>query len=299
MKIEEISIWEAFQGVAQHGNFSKAAKALKAGVPQISKRIAKLEELLGVKLFQRSTRVVSLTEDGRALLPKVIAVLEDLAGMEASFEDIKSLSGTIRITSVPFVAHRLLIPVIAKFRKLHPNVNVEIELSEGVLNLIESNIDLAIRIHDEPEDSSLIYRKLGVNQLVFCASPAYLKTTKAPLRTPRDLREHSLLMLDIHGSCSFQDKSFKLEQLAKSKKIICDNGWFLTEMALEGFGVLVRSIWDVQEHFKSGALVQVLKKNPLEEFGHIYAVIPSRRLLAPRVRAFLDFVVQESENWES
>ena len=294
MKIEEIGILEAFQGVAVHGGFSKASRALKIGVPQISKRIAKLEAVLGIRLFQRSTRIVTLTEEGRALLPRVTAILDDLAGIESSFGEAKEISGVIRLTSVPFIAHRLLIPLIAQFRKKYPKINIELEVSEGILNLIESNIDLAIRIHDDPEDSNLIYRKLGSNQLVLCASPQYLNQNKNPLRSPLDLHHHELLMLEVHDDVSFKNSAHSLKDFKLSKKTMTENGWILTQMAIAGLGVLVRSSLDVEEHIRKGELVPVLKKYPLDDFGSIYAVIPSRRFLAPRVRVFLDHLMKES-----
>jgi len=258
--------------------------------------VSRLEDLLGVRLFHRSTRVVKLTDEGRALLPKVSAVLEDLKSIETSFEDQLTLSGTIRVTTVPFIAQRLLIPVISKFNEHYPKVHFEIELSEAVVNLVESNIDLAIRIHENPSDANLVYRKLMPNRLILCASPDYLKKAKTPKR-PSDLRDHKILMLNIHRNCRFLEESSRVADFSKQKEVVCENGWFLTELALKNFGILLRSQVDVQEHLKSGRLVQVLKKYPLTEFGSIYAVIQSRKLLAPRVRRFLDFVVQQSSNW--
>lgn len=293
MKIEDVAIWEAFQAVATQGGFSRAASALKVTVPQISKRVAKLEEALGVRLFQRSTRVVSLTSEARALLPKVTAALEDLHGIETSFEDKKALSGTIRIACVPFVAHRLLSPVIRKFSSKYPDVRFELELSESLVNLVESNIDLAIRIHDQPTDTSLIYRKLAPNRLVMCASPRYLKQKKQAPKKPLDLRHHEVLLLDIHRECRFLKDDQTLGEVIGPQNIVCEDGAFLTRLALDGFGILVRSIWDVEEDIRRGALVQVLPNAPLEPFGNFYAVIPSRRFLAQRVRAFLDLVVAE------
>jgi DNA-binding transcriptional LysR family regulator len=298
MKIEEIGIWEAFQGVAVHGGFSKASKVLRVTVPQLSKRVAKLEDRLGVRLFQRSTRVVTLTDEGRALLPRVTSLLDDLTGIESSFESGQSLTGTVRITCVPFVAHRLLIPVIAGFSKVYPEIHIELELSESFVNLIEANFDLAIRIHPEPDDSDLVYRKLAPNDLVLCASPGYLKAGKRPLDKPADLRHHKMLMLSVHRDCGFKNGSHALREFEGSKRLTCENGAFLTELALNDFGVLVRSIWDVQGFLENGELVQVLKKYPLETFGNVYAVIPSRRYLAPRVRAFLDFVVKRAAEWK-
>jgi DNA-binding transcriptional LysR family regulator len=290
MKIEEIAAWEAFLGVATHGNFSKAAELLKVPVPQVSKRVAKLESQLGTRLFQRTTRVVTLTDEGRALLPKIKSVLEDLQEVESFFENKQELSGTVKVTCVPFVAHKLLLPVLPDFMKKHPKIHIELELSEKFMNIIESGFDMAIRI-ETPKDTDLIYRKLLPNDLIFCASPEYLKKNKSPLRSPKDLKDHDLLMLSIHKKCRFKDQSFQLGEFEKTKKLTCENGVFLADLALNGFGVLVRSVWDVQDHLKRGTLVQVLKKHPLETFGHIHAVVPSKRFLAPRVRAFLDFVV--------
>ena len=288
MKIEDIGYWQAFHGVAVHGNFSQAAKALKVSLPQLSKRVSRLEETLGARLFTRSTRHVALTDEGRSLLPKVTTMLEELESLESTFDAKLSLSGTIRITSVPFVAHRFLMPVLSKFRKEHPQVKFELELSESMVNLIEANIDLALRIHDAPKDTTLVYRTLAPNELILCASPEYLKKNPAPLKKPIDLRQHQTLILNIHRKVKFKDGSGKLGEFAVVSPIHCDNGWYLTELALNGFGILVRSRWDVEEYLKKGRLVPVLERYPLEAFGNIYAVIPSRKLLAPRVRTLLD-----------
>lgn len=297
MKVQENTLWEAFQAVAKQGNFSKAATALRVPLPQVSKRVSRLEEHLGVRLFQRSTRVVKLTEEGRALLPKVENLLEDLQSLEKSFEDRVELSGVIRLTSVPFLAHRFLIPILSRFMAEHPKVTVELELSERFLNLLESNIDLAIRIQ-KPVDSELIYRKLASNDLVLCASPDYLANTKAPLKKPSDLLDHPLLLMAIHHQCRFTDGTAKLGDFAGAKRVRCEDGLFLTELAKKGGGILVRSYWDVREALKKKTLVQVLPKHPIESFGNIYAVMPSRRYLAPRVRVLLDAIVEQAERWQ-
>lgn len=296
MKIDEIYVWEAFAAVAKYGNFSKAAVGLRLPIPQLSKRVSKLEAQLGVRLFQRTTRVVTLTDEGRALLPRVVSILEDLNTVEASFENHNEISGTIRVASIAFVAQRLLLPVFSEFMRLYPKVRIELDLSEQMVHLVESNIDLAIRIQ-EPDDSSMVYRKLASNDLMLCATPTYLKASKQPLTEPKHLHKHALLMLSVHGRCKFQGTSLRLSEFADAAKFKCDNGWYLTELARNDFGVLVRSVWDVKPMIASGELVPVLKKYPLENFGSIYAVIPSRRLLAPRVRALLDFVTARAATW--
>ena len=126
----------------------------------------------------------------------------------------------------------------------------------------------------------------------------YLKKNSWPLENPDDLKKHALLNLSIHERCRFKNNSKKLGDYSTSKILTCEDGVFLTNMALEGMGVLVRSIWDVQDHLKKGKLVQLLNQYPLETFGHLYAVIPNRRFLAPRVRAFLEFIVMQSKLWK-
>jgi DNA-binding transcriptional LysR family regulator len=295
MQIDEVTAWEAFLGVAKKGTFSSASQHLKIPVPQVSKRVAKLESQLGVRLFQRTTRVVTLTEEGKALLPKIQSILEDLREAESLFESTQSLRGVVKVTCVPFVAHRLLLPILDEFLKLHPGIQIELELSERFLSIIDAGFDMAIRI-ETPKDSNLIYRRLAPNDLIFCASPKYLKG-KPVLSQPKNLSQHNLLMLSIHHRCRFKNEDLTLKEFESAKKLTCDNGAFLTDMALNGMGILVRSIWDVRDHLKAGTLVQVLKKYPLETFGHIHAVVPSKRFLAPRVRAFYDFVVMKSQSW--
>jgi DNA-binding transcriptional LysR family regulator len=295
MKINEMETWEAFLGVATHGNFSAAALNLRVPLSQVSKRVAKLETQLGARLFQRTTRVVTLTDEGKALLPKIHSIMEDLREAEALFEHRLGLAGKIKVTCPPFVAHNLLLPILSEFMALHPRVHLEIDVSEAFQNIVDSGFDMAIRIQT-PKDTDLVYRKLAPNDLVICAAPAYLKKHKAPVK-PSDLQNHDLLMLSVHRHVKFRGTAVALGDFAAKKKITCENGAFLVELALQGQGVLVRSIWDAQRHLEQGTLVQVLKKHPLETFGHIHAVVPSSRYLAPRVRAFLDFVVTKAQNW--
>lgn len=258
---------------------------------QLSKQVARLEEELGVRLFTRSTRSVKLTPEGQEVLPRVSSLLEDIEGLEASFQQEKSLRGTIRLTAVPFLARRFLLEAMAQFRATHSKVEFELDLSEGLRNLVDDQFDLALRIHAEPSDSSLVYRQLLPNQLIFCASPSYLKRAGAPRRLT-DLEHHQVLMLDVHRRCQLKETGARLGDYVRPAALRCNDGAFLTEAALAGEGILLRSLWDVQEHLESGSLIQVLKAHPLAPFGHIYAVLPGRRLLTPRVRAFVDHLTQ-------
>lgn len=296
MNLDDLTGWKAFIAVADYGNFARASKETRISVSILSKRVAKLESHLGVRLFQRSTRAVSLTDEGVALLPNIKTVAEELTRLESIFSGRKELTGTVKVAAVPFIAHNFLIPIIRRFQDKNPKVKIELLLSEQVLNLIENNIDIAIRI-DTPEDSDLIYRKLVPNQLVLCASPKYLKRNTHPIRTPSDLHHHRLVFLRLHSDCKFLGTRIKLKEFSARKTIESDSGAFLTDLALNDFGILVRSIWDVQKHMNEGRLVQVLGKYPLETFGHIYAVIPNRTFLPPRTQAFYEFFLEQAKTW--
>ncbi len=298
MKLDDLTGWKAFIAVADFGNFARASKELRTPVSMLSKRVAKLEAQLGVRLFHRSTRAVSMTGEGRTLLPQIKSVLEELSKVEGTFSERQEVSGTIKLTTVSFIAHNLLIPIIEKFHKKFPKIKIELLLSEQLLSLIENNIDMAIRI-DTPKDSDLIYRKLVANQLVLCATPKYLKKNPQPITKPIDLLNHDLLYMRLHEQCKFVGSTTMLKKFSERKMLECDDGAFLTELALHDFGILVRSIWDVQKHFKSGRLVPVLKDYPLEAFGHLYAVIPNRKFLPPRTKAFYEFFLEETKNWQA
>ena len=295
-RIEDIS-WKAFEAVARYGNFAKASKALRIPVPALSKRVSKLEDQIGVRLFQRSTRVVSLTDEGIALLPKIRSILESLMEVESSFSPKRELSGIVKITCVPFIAHNLLVPIIGEFQSQHPKIKIDLSLGEKFVNIIESNIDMAIRIQT-PDDSDLIYRKLIPNELIFCASPKYLKKNRARIENPQDLNNHNLLFLKIHEDCKFVSSKMRMKTFSQAKTIESDSGAFLTDLALNDYGILLRSIWDVQNHLKENRLVQVLKSHSVETFGHIHVVIPSKKYLAPRVRAFYEFILEKSKGWK-
>jgi len=291
MRVEDLSYWRSFIAVSSKGNFTKAAKSLGVGTPLLSKRISKLEEQLGIRLFQRSTRVVSLTSEGKSLLPRVESILKDLEGLENQFHLNEKLKGTIKLTCPPFIAHQILLPILNDFMAQHPEVDIDLDLSKSFKNLIEDGIDMAIRI-EKPKDSELIYRKIGPNKLVLCASKQYLKKY-SKIKKPEDLINHKMLVMSIHDKCKFKNYNYSLGRLKNNKNIRCNDGSFLTNMALNHSGVLVRSVYDVEKYLESGKLVELLNEFPLEIFGDIYAVIPSRRYLAPRVRSLLDKILGE------
>jgi len=296
MKIQDLSLWEAFYWTAKDGSFTKAAKRLRIGTPFLSKKISRLEQELSVRLFFRSTRQLSLTSEGRVLLPAVESLLEDYRGLEERFQNQKEISGTIRLTCSSGLANRVLAPIIVDFCHKYPRIHFEVDASDRLVNLIEEQIDLAIRIQ-QPVESELIYKRLAANNLVLCASPEYLKRTKIPLKKIEDLHRHSLIMFKNYSNCLLQGTEFKLGDFERTKRVDGNSGTFLTQLALSGGGIAVRSIWDVRDFLEQGQLVPVLPNVQIKNPVDIYAVIPGRRLLSARVRTFLNFLEKEAKAW--
>lgn len=298
MKIRDLSAWESFYWVAKEASFTRAARRQNVGLPLISKRIACLEQELGVRLFQRSTRRVGLTQEGKSLLPQVQSLLEDIRDMEERTCEKKDVRGTIRISCLPAFAHRVLPTIIAKYSQLHPQVKFELELADALIDLIDHQIDLAIRVQ-EPSGADFVFKKLIPNRLVTCASPRYLNSVRKPVRTPKDLLSHRILTLRVYEDCRFERSTLTVGDLLGARSVICESGFLLTELARQGQGIAIRSIWDVAPLLKAGELIQVLNTHPLESFGEVYAVIPSRRLLATRVKSFIHFLEAEMAKQKS
>lgn len=296
MQISDLSLWEAFYWVAKDASFTKAAARLRLGTPMLSKKITRLEKELSVRLFFRSTRKLALTEEGRSLLPVVETLLEDYRGLEDRFQSGKKIAGTIRLTCTAGLANRHLAPLIVEFTEKHPDVKFEIDASDALVDLIGSQIDLAIRIQ-KPVESELIYKKLIPNNLIFCASPDYVRKCRLPLKTAEDLRKHPLVMFRAYERCVLTGTGLTLGDFTQNRRIDANSGTFLTELALQGAGVAIRSVWDVREFLRAGALTQVLKNVHIENPVDIYAVIPSRRLMTARVRTFLSFLEARAKNW--
>lgn len=289
MKIRNLDDWQAFVAVAKEKNFARAAGKLRISAPMLSKKIARLEETLDLRLLQRTTRSVALTHEGETLLPEVRRMLESVESLESTFDRKKSeVAGPIRMTVPTVYAERVLPPLLMEFRRLYPAIVIEVTATDSLLNLIDGHVDVAIR-SSRLVDSTMIARRLTPNVLLACASPAYLK--KAPrLKTPQDLQHHDLLFLDVHENVRFRQAKVSLGQLGGRRRFLSNNGGLLTRMACQGAGVAIRSFWDCQPFLKTGELKIVLKDFPFEENGDVWLVLPSKRQLSPRVRVFVDFL---------
>lgn len=283
------------------GSFSAAARALDLAPATVSKQISRLERILGTTLFERNTRHLKITEEGRAVAERVrsaLALLDEAS--EIAGQGNQELTGTLRVTaSVPF-GRKYVAPAISVFRQHYPKVGFELQLSDHVADLFTSDIDLAIRM-GELSDSRLVARRVAGNRRILTASPDYLRRHGTP-RHPSDLTQHTCLLFNYPGLLR---SDWTLNCVAEhydvsvSGDLRSDNGEVLREWCLAGLGISLRETWDVSEELRSGSLVRVL---PLWEASPSQiSIVRARREPVPRrLSTFIDFLIERWCNapWE-
>ena len=286
---------QAFVAVAESGSFVNAADALETSKAAVSRYVAQLEERLGVRLMNRTTRRQSLTDEGHAFL---VHCKETLALIDDAEQEIQnkrsSPMGLIRINAPLTFGILHLAPLWGKFMALYPQVQLEVTLSDRIVDLVDEGYDIAVRIASLPS-STLISRKLASTSLVVCASPKYLKG-KAKLAHPSDLKNHSVISysyLATGDEWVFDGPDGQVRVKTKPR-IHTNNGDTCRSAALAHQGIVLQPTFLVGPDIQKGDLVPLLPDFKTIELG-IYAVYPSRKLVAPRIRALVDFLVKEFE----
>jgi DNA-binding transcriptional LysR family regulator len=279
-----------FVDVAAKGSLSAAARAEGIAPAMIGRRLDALEERLGVKLLQRTTRKIALTNEGVAFLEDCQRILMDLENAESAVSERSArASGHLVISAPAGFGRQHVAPLLPSFLAEHRDVMVTLNLNDRVADLIGEGIDIAIRIA-ALSDSSLIGVKLADNKRVVVASPAYIKRHGAPASLD-DLMKHNCLAISSEGSqrgWTFRQHGRNVT-LKATGNMVCNDGAVLHDWALSGKGLAWRSMWEVGNAIESGKLVTVL-----DEFAapgnDIYAVFAQRRHLPLRIRAFVDFL---------
>lgn len=279
---------ELFARVVALGSFSSAARALNLTPATVSKRIARLEHQLDVRLFQRTTRRLQLTSEGAAFRRHALRILADLeAARDAMSRHATEAAGLLRVTAPASFGRMHISPMVTRFLERHPAVELDLGLTDGLVDLVEEGLDLAIRI-TQPADSSMIARRLAPNRRVLCASPAYLERNGTP-ETPDDLAGHNCLVM--HNQHVWTLESADGEHHVRVRgSLQTNNAEVLRDAAVSGLGIARKSTWDVGHLLQSGDLIPVLPRYSVSTHVAIYAMYPSARFLAPRVRAFMEFL---------
>jgi len=280
-----------FAQVVEQGHLSHAAERLGLSTSAVSRHLAELEAHLDVRLLNRTTRRLSLTESGQVFYERCVQLLADLEEAEIVVTSGAVVPrGTLKLTCSITWGIRHLAPAIAAFVERFPGLRFEIELSDRAVDIVDEGIDLAIRIGDIGSQS-LIGRKIGAMQLVCCAAPAYLAAKGTPQR-PEDLAKHACLTYAYSASGNTwrfraADGSERLVRAAGN--VHANNGQMLATLAAAGMGIALEPDFIVAPELQRGALVPLLAGYTPSGAG-IYAVYASRRHLSAKVRAFVDFL---------
>ena len=287
MNIEHLKL---FIRLAVTHNISQAGQELGLSPAVASAHISKLEEGLGIRLVHRTTRKVSLTEEGLALLPHAHEVLGSIAAARASVGvgDILP-KGTLRVTTPASFGRMHLIPALKGFLDKYPDLAIDLRLSDSIVDLVEGGFDVAIR-NAELKDSSLIARKLAPDNRIICASPSYLEKYGEPT-SPQALKGHKCINLIGLEGWVFNTPEGKLT-IKTHSNFRTDHGEAVRDACVNGIGIALNATWSVYQHIQRGELVQLLPDYPLASDAAIWAVYPSSRLLAPKVRVFIDYLAQ-------
>lgn len=293
--MDKLKQLESFVSVATKGSLTAAAKAEGVAPAIMGRRLDALEERLGVKLLVRTTRRITLTHEGSAFLEDCQRLLADLANAEASVSagGVKA-SGHLRVTAPAGFGRRHVAPLVPRFRELHADVTVSLNLSDRVVDLAGEGYDCAVRVGDFP-DSSLVSVRLADNRRLCVATPDYLRRRGTPAH-PNDLVHHDCLTLSSEASQTrgwafrlSKDDAIEILHVKPSGPMDCSDGQVLHDWCLQGLGIAWRSTWEVEQEIAQGRLVEVLGDYSAPPNG-IYAVFPQRKHLPLRVRLWIDFL---------
>ena len=282
----------AFAKIVGTGSLSAAARELGVSTAVVSRKLGALEARLGVRLLNRTTRRIALTDEGARYHEACLRILAEIeeADAEAAARRVEP-QGVLKVAIPASFGHKHIAPLIPHFAERYPRVQLALSLSDRTVNVVDEGFDLAIRIA-ELQDSSLAARKLAPNRRVVCASPAYLRRHGTP-DTPHDLVRHNCLTTtEFHMNWDYKDPDGNPGSVRVSGRYACDNWEVLRDWALAGMGVALKSTWDVRRQLEDGSLVPLLSGYDFGTDVAIYAVYPHRRYLPAKTRVFIDYLAE-------
>jgi DNA-binding transcriptional LysR family regulator len=279
-----------FSRVVGAGSLSAAARELGLSPALVSRKLAALEARLGVRLINRTTRSLHLTDEGANYYEACSRLLAEIDEADAAVAAGRvEPQGVLRVALPASFGHLHVAPRIPEFAVRYPKVRLALSLSDRSVNVIEEGFDIAVRIA-ELEDSSLTARRLAPNRRVVCASPQYLALHGTP-QLPEDLVHHNCLTTnDFAMTWEYKDPRGKPGAARVAGRYACDNWEVLREWALAGLGIALKSTWDVYRHLQDGSLVALFPGYSFHSDVAIYAVYPHRRHLPAKTRVFIEFL---------
>jgi DNA-binding transcriptional LysR family regulator len=291
----DISVLQLFIEVFRQGSFAAVARDRDLAPSSVSRAIAGLEEELGIRLFQRTTRQLSPTEAGMNYFERIESLVEELQQATTIVTDVSSQpTGKLRVTASVSFGLKCIVPLLPEFAQLYPDLTVDLLLSDTIVDLFAERIDVAIRLGLLP-DSTLIVQQLMPTHYAVCASPDYLKRSEQ-LKTPIDLAQHNCLLFPFAGFRSkwiFKDQKGKLIEVPVFGRTVISSAIALQQCAIAGMGLALLPNWLIDEDLRAHSLVNVFSDYEVtaRDFNTAaWLVYPSRAHVPLKVRVFIDFL---------
>lgn len=284
--IDDLQDLTAFARVVEEGSLSAAARKLNVSPAVISRRLARLESTLGVRLINRTTRALALTGEGMLFHARCLRVLAEVEEAEQEVTRGRdAATGLLRVTAPVAFGKRQLVRLLREFAEVHPGLRVQLDTTDAVVDIVDAGYDLAVRF-GSLADSSLMTRTLATNRRVICGAPSYLERRGRPVAIA-DLREHDCI---VYGDPPLDHWTFAKERSVRVKgRFASRDGETAHAWALAGAGLVMKSIWDVHEDVAAGRLEIVLPQWPLPAAA-VHAVYPPGRHGAAKVRLCVEFL---------
>jgi LysR family transcriptional regulator, regulator for bpeEF and oprC len=287
MSTDRLTLWQTYVRVIETGSFSAVARELGSSQPRVSKQIAALEAQLGVRLIRRSTRRLSMTEEGERLYAEARRIVQEVGEVESQLKGAGQPQGTLRIACPPVFAQVKLLPLAASFLQRHPLLTLEFSIHDRFVDLVEDGIDVAMRI-GELTDMGLHARRIGTARRICVASPTYLKEFGTPM-TPADLRAHNCILytlLATGATWPFDGLPVKV-----TGRVRGNSPEVVTTMAKSGLGIAMAPHFLFTDALANGQLREILADWPVPGLP-IHALYLARRYVPARIRLFIDYAAQ-------
>ncbi len=287
MDVDDLNL---FIRIAQLRSISAAARDLGLTPAGASARLAALERKLSARLLHRTTRQATLTEDGLAFLPHAEQVVLAAESARAALgREQAAPRGILRVAAPASFARMHIVPGLPEFCRKYPDLALDLRISDSIVDLVEGAFDVAVR-YTELSDSSFIARRLAPDNRVLIASPEYIERNGRP-ETPDDLAGHACLVVGTLDLWTFRGKKAEVIERRVTPSLRINDGSAVRDAASAGLGIALMATWCASDELRSGSLVPVLPEYPLISTQTLWALYPSSRELAPKVRVFIDWLV--------
>ena len=293
--MDKLSAIQTFVRVTETGSFSAVARELGTSQSSVSKSVAALEKYLGAQLLNRTTRSISLTEEGERYFEEVRRLVAEIHDVESALKKGKhQLSGNLRVAASVGYGRMVLMPYINEFLAQHPDVKIDLNLNDGFIDIVEQGIDVAIRIGDLP-DSSLLAKRIGTTQRALMASKSYLKKVSKTIgmpKIPADIEHHRCIVytgIQSRNIWEFHSKDGSSIKVRVDGNFQSNSSEAIRAAGLSGMGLCYSPIWLFDEELKSGEIIIPLKDWPMNSLP-IHAVYPLQRKNSPKVKSLVDYL---------